>query len=79
MSVAINNHVEFCCSPACQAKLNELALLVSYHPTTVSKHTSGDRPLTREAAQAYAGVFKCDLLDVFLDPDELFPKASDSD
>jgi transcriptional regulator with XRE-family HTH domain len=57
--------------------LDELATLTGFHITTVCRHQSEKRPLTRAAAQAYAKIFKCDMLEIFMDPDELFLSEED--
>lgn len=53
----------------------EVGRFMGLDMTTVSKHESGTRRMSAEQATRYAGLYRCSLLELFLDPRDVFEHA----
>lgn len=55
----------------------EVAKLMGLDHTTVSKHESGGRSMSREVIRMYAKLYKCETWEIFMDPSEVVPAGHD--
>ena len=50
----------------------EVARFMDLDVSTISKHEVGDRRMSPEQARLYSNLYRCTLLEVFLDPADVY-------